>query len=167
MLKYNLCFIRKGAQLLMLNRSKSPLLGMWNGVGGKLEPEETPYESVLREVFEETGIELAEARFGGVVTWEVDGKPSNGMYVYVAELPADQEAVYETPAETGDGIMAWKPIEWIIHPDNQGVASHVRHFLPAMLAHEPSREYRCIFREGKLVNCISLPLEAAYVSAGS
>lgn len=167
MLKYNLCFIRKGSHLLMLNRHKAPLLGMWNGVGGKLEPGETAYASVLREVCEETGIRLADARFGGVVTWEVDGKPTGGMYVYLADLPADREDAFETPEVSVEGILAWKPIEWIIDLDNQGVASHVRHFLPPMLRNEPSCEYRCIFRDGVLVSCETYPLEAAYTAAAA
>ncbi|ULL19158.1 8-oxo-dGTP diphosphatase [Paenibacillus sp. H1-7] len=167
MLKYNLCFIRKGSQLLMLNRHKAPLLGMWNGVGGKLEPGETPYDSVLREVYEETGIALTEARYGGIVTWEVDGKPTNGMYVYTAELPAKYASAYETPAETEEGILAWRPVEWIVHPDNQGVAKHVRHFLPPMLAQAPCSEYRCVFRNGRLISCTPLPLEALYAVSAS
>ncbi|WP_079913628.1 8-oxo-dGTP diphosphatase [Paenibacillus sp. 32352] len=161
-LKYNLCFIREGDRLLMLNRHKSPLLGLWNGVGGKLEPEESPCESVLREVREETGILLAEAHFGGIVTWEVDGKSSGGMYVYLADMPSGRGKDFDHPVGTAEGILAFKPIEWVIHPDNQGVANHLRHFLPPMLNLEEPREYRCIFRQGQLVECFPLPLEAAY-----
>ncbi|WP_282939328.1 8-oxo-dGTP diphosphatase [Paenibacillus sp. RC67] len=161
-LKYNLCFIREGERLLMLNRHKSPLLGLWNGVGGKLEPEESPYASVLREVREETGIALADAHFGGIVTWEVDGHPSSGMYVYIADMPDGRASDFDKPVETDEGILAVKPIEWVIHPDNQGIAGHVRHFLPPMLNYEASREYRCIFRQGKLVECLSLPLQESY-----
>ncbi|WP_028551798.1 NUDIX hydrolase [Paenibacillus sp. UNC451MF] len=166
-LKYNLCFIRKGDQLLMLNRHKSPLLGLWNGVGGKLELEESPYASVLREVREETGILLPEAQFGGIVTWEVDGKPSSGMYVYIAEMPDGAGAAFDKPLETDEGILSLKPIEWVIHPDNQGVAVHVRHFLPPMLNSEVCREYRCIFRQGKLIECLVLPLEESYAVGGN
>lgn len=37
MLKYTLCLIRNDDQLLLLNRVKKPQMGMWNGVGGKIE----------------------------------------------------------------------------------------------------------------------------------
>lgn len=161
-LKYNLCFIREGERLLMLNRHKSPLLGLWNGVGGKLEPQESPYESVLREVSEETGIALADARFGGIVTWELDGKQSSGMYVYIADMPEGKAEEFEKPIVTDEGILAFKPIDWVIHPDNQGIAQHVRHFLPPMLNMEAMREYRCIFRQGKLMECQPLPLGEEY-----
>jgi len=42
----------------MLNREYAPTQGLWNGVGGKIEGEESPLECVIREVKEETGIEI-------------------------------------------------------------------------------------------------------------
>lgn len=35
MFNQTLCFIRKDDEILMLNRQKAPLQGLWNGVGGK------------------------------------------------------------------------------------------------------------------------------------
>lgn len=159
MLKYNIAFIRKGDRILMLNRSKAPLLGLWNGVGGKLEPGETPFASVVREIGEETGLWLSEdaLRFSGIVTWEVDGRESGGMYVFIGEAPP--EALAEAPVETVDGILAWKAMEWVVHPDNHGVVGHVKHFLPPMLGNSECAEYRCIFHEGKLLSCEIRPLE--------
>ncbi|OAM89619.1 NUDIX hydrolase [Termitidicoccus mucosus] len=51
-----------GEQLLLL-RAKSPNLGAWSPVGGKLETSlgESPYECAIRETREETGFELATA----------------------------------------------------------------------------------------------------------
>lgn len=164
MLKYNVCFIRRGEELLMLNRNKAPLCGLWQGVGGKLELGETPYASVLREVYEETGIGLAMAHFAGVVTWKIDGCELGGMYVYVAVLPTDaQQAVeWEAPRETEEGILAWKTIDWVTRADNEGVAKHVRHYLKAMLELGECREFRCTFREGRLISCEPQPLEPIY-----
>ena len=51
-LKYTLCFIRRGDEILMLNREKPSWMGMWNGVGGRMEANETPKECILREVWE-------------------------------------------------------------------------------------------------------------------
>jgi 8-oxo-dGTP diphosphatase len=47
----------------MLNREKSPLLGLWNGVGGKIEQGETAKVSVLREIEEETELILDDVVF--------------------------------------------------------------------------------------------------------
>ncbi len=51
-----------GEQLLLL-RAKSPNLGAWSPVGGKLETAigESPYECAIRETREETGFEIATA----------------------------------------------------------------------------------------------------------
>lgn len=65
MYKYTICFIRKGNNILLLNRNKKPTMGMWNGVGGKIEDNETPYEGIIREAFEETGIELQNVTYKG------------------------------------------------------------------------------------------------------
>ncbi|MFH5187192.1 NUDIX domain-containing protein [Paenibacillus sp. TAB 01] len=164
-LKYNLCFIRQGNRLLMLNRAKPPLVGLWHGVGGKLEPGETPYASVLREVREETGIALAEARFAGVVTWEADGGGLGGMYVYIAELPEADRSAFPAPVETAEGLLAWKAVEWVTRADNQGVPAHVRHFLTPMLGSSECWDYRCLFHEGRLLSCEPLPLDPVFGEA--
>src|SRR5690625_5462376 len=86
MFKYTICFSKRGNQILMLNRESASWMGMWNGVGGKLEKDETPLQCILREVKEETGIPLTDAEYKGNVIWEVDGSYSGGMYAYIAEL---------------------------------------------------------------------------------
>ena len=69
MLKYTICFIKYGDEILMLNREKSPNMGLWNGVGGKIEEGETHLQSVIREAYEETGIQLKNPTFAGEVVW--------------------------------------------------------------------------------------------------
>src|SRR5688500_7686889 len=55
-LPWTLCFIRRGGQLLMLERRREPNRGLWSGVGGKLDAGESPRAGVHREVLEETGL---------------------------------------------------------------------------------------------------------------
>ena len=54
-----LCYLEKDGCYLMLYRNKKENdcnAGKWIGVGGKLEPGESPDECLLREVKEETGL---------------------------------------------------------------------------------------------------------------
>lgn len=44
-------------QVLLIKRTKEPVIGMWNGIGGNLEEGEGRYESMVREFREETGLE--------------------------------------------------------------------------------------------------------------
>ena len=59
--KYTICFIRNNDQILMLNRDFAPTQGLWNGVGGKIKENETPLQCVVREVKEETSIDISTA----------------------------------------------------------------------------------------------------------
>lgn len=48
-----ICFIKQGEKILILNRNFPEWMGVWNGVGGKINDNETPLECILREVREE------------------------------------------------------------------------------------------------------------------
>ena len=54
-------------RLLLVRRGREPLRGMWSVPGGHVEPGEEPHETVVREVFEETGLRVRVARLAGVV----------------------------------------------------------------------------------------------------
>ncbi|MUG70412.1 NUDIX hydrolase [Paenibacillus validus] len=159
MLAYNICFIRRSDEILLLNRNKPSWMGRWNGVGGKVENGETPRASVLREVYEETGIRLDTVRFKGIVTWLVDGRHYGGMYLYTAELEAAYP--YETPIKTEEGILDWKKIEWILDPNNEGVASNLPRFIPLMLQEDGCYDHHCLFMNGAMTGVVSRPIAAA------
>ncbi|GGD61798.1 NUDIX hydrolase [Paenibacillus nasutitermitis] len=130
MYKYTLCFIRKGNQILMLNRFFSPIMGKWNGIGGKLEEDETPYQCVIRETFEETGINIQNPELVGKVTW-ITEKGTSGMYVFIASVPTTLD--FLTPTSVTEGILDWKEAGWILDVNNKGIANNIQEFLPIML----------------------------------
>lgn len=130
--KYTLCFIRRGDEILMLNRRSKPEMGVWNGVGGKLEKGERPELGVVREIMEETGIKLEQEQvdLAGRITWTTPTVTS-GMYVFLARV--NEDFVYGTPKATEEGILDWKPVDWILDPLNKGISHKIQHFLPSML----------------------------------
>ncbi len=97
---YTLCLVRQGEQFLLLNRQKQPAMGMWNGVGGKIEPGETPSAAVIRETFEETGIMLSQVQFAGTAVLRAE--QAVGIYLYLADLPDGQTLA--TPRATREGF---------------------------------------------------------------
>jgi 8-oxo-dGTP diphosphatase len=67
-----LCYIRRDHQTLMVHRIKKENdihMGKWNGLGGKLEPGETPEECVIREIFEESGLSARNPTLKGLITF--------------------------------------------------------------------------------------------------
>lgn len=157
MLKYTICFIKQENKILLLNREKPSWMGSWNGVGGKLEEGETPTECIIREVFEETSIKLENVQYKGIVTWKEDGIKSGGMYAFTASIPDD--FLYKTPIKVREGILDWKDIQWILNPDNTGVALNVPKYLPKMLNDDNMYEHLCEFKNDILLNVKSLPLK--------
>lgn len=80
---YTVCYLIKENKILMLYRNKKENdinKGKWIGVGGKIENGETPFESVKREVKEETGLTLNSVKLRGLVTFVYNGEMD---YIYV------------------------------------------------------------------------------------
>jgi 8-oxo-dGTP diphosphatase len=149
MLKYTICFIKKDNEILLLNRNKKPNMGLWNGVGGKIEINESAYEGVIRETLEETGITLEEVVFAGNVIWKSSNGES-GMHVFLADFPKGRSI--HTPVKEVEGLLDWKEIDWILDPDNRGVVSNISLFLPKMLIGELGLEHKFIYKNGQIVD---------------
>ncbi|MFS0555620.1 NUDIX hydrolase [Brevibacillus sp. 179-C9.3 HS] len=157
MFRYTICFLKHRNGMLMLNRNKSPLMGLWNGVGGKLEPNETPLASVLREIREETGIRLETACYKGIVSWVVDGNHTGGIYAFLTYLPDDWERSL-TPQVVEEGILDWKELAWILDPENAGVPENLPMFLPYMLEKEEPCQHLFTYENNRIVRYDTEPL---------
>ena len=83
-----LCYIEKENKYLMLHRTSKKKDGNKDkqiGVGGHFEKGESPEECLLREVKEETGLELTSYQFRGIVTFISDEWPDEYMCLYTAD----------------------------------------------------------------------------------
>lgn len=82
-----LCYIEKDNKYLMLHRTtkaNDENHDKWIGVGGHFEKGESPEDCLLREVKEETGLELNAFDFRGIVTFVSDENPAEYMCLYTA-----------------------------------------------------------------------------------
>lgn len=156
MLAYTICFCRSGDEVLLLYRHRPPNTGRWNGVGGKLAPGEAPADCIVREVCEETGIDLAASdalRFAGLVTWTVGADPtmpSSGMYAFVADLSPDFPR-WQGDRAVAEGLLRWHPLAFVADRDNVALVSNLPHFVPPMLAGASPVEYRCAYAGERLI----------------
>ena len=84
--KTTIIYLEKNNQYLMLHRNKKENdlnKDKWIGVGGHVEENETIDECIIREVKEETNLELLDFRLCGEVTFDIDGYLEI-MYVYTS-----------------------------------------------------------------------------------
>lgn len=87
-----LVYVRAGDRTLMIHRNARPddmHYGKWNGLGGKLEPGESPEACMRREVLEESGLTVEEAVWKGVLTFpDFDGRHDWYAFVYLVTRTA-------------------------------------------------------------------------------
>ncbi|WP_242831145.1 8-oxo-dGTP diphosphatase [Butyrivibrio fibrisolvens] len=77
-----LCLISNGNKVLLQNRIKDD----WKGYtlpGGHVEPGESFVDAVIREMKEETGLEISNPKLVGVKQFPIkDSKYENGRYIF-------------------------------------------------------------------------------------
>ena len=102
-LEATLCHILRGKKLLLKRASRGISKGKWNAPGGKIEPGETPQQSVRREVFEETGLVLGELFLHGRITYLMGrGQPRRiRVFLFSAERSSGE------PKTTVEGPVRW------------------------------------------------------------
>lgn len=140
--RYTLIFLTRGDEVLMLHRRNPPNQGFWNGVGGRLEPGESPLAGALREVFEETGYRIENARFAGVLTWDGHAEPAGGVYIFTAEVPPGEPEAHPDD----EGILAWKSRAWVVSAPE--VVENIHLFGPPVLEGAPAQEFHFEYEEG-------------------
>ena len=106
MLLATLCYLHHAGRTLMIHRVKRPddiHAGKWNGLGGKFEPGESPEECVIREVREESGLEILHPHLCGLLMFP--GFKGDDWYVFVftaAEFTGELQ-------ENSEGYLQWIP----------------------------------------------------------
>ncbi len=106
MILATLCYVKKDGQTLMLHRTKRPddiHAGKWNGLGGKLEAGESPEECVIREVLEESGLQITGPQLKGLLMFP--GFKGQDWYVFVFSA----EEFSGRLKENEEGYLQWIP----------------------------------------------------------
>ena len=80
-----LCYIEKDNRYLMIHRTKKKGDGnddKWLGIGGHFEENESPFDCIMREVKEETGLTLLSPEYRGIVTFVSDIYETEQMHLF-------------------------------------------------------------------------------------
>jgi len=102
---HTLCYLKRGGQTLMVHRVKKENdvhHGKWNGLGGKLDPGETPEECAIREIYEESGLRATNPQLKGFLTFP---RFANGedWYAFVFVVRDFEGQISESP----EGVLRW------------------------------------------------------------
>ncbi len=100
-----LCYIERGMEYLLLHRIKKEHdenRDKWVGIGGKFEEGESPDDCLLREVREETGLQLLRWRYRAVVTFVSDEWGTEYMHLFTADRWSG-----ELRSDCEEGELAW------------------------------------------------------------
>jgi len=98
-----LVFITRGEQVLLLRGSAQKRIwaNKYNGIGGHVERDEDVYAAALREIHEETGLEVENLRLAGLIN--IDGDQPTGIMLFVFTATSRSGE----PIPTEEGTPEW------------------------------------------------------------
>jgi len=112
-------------------RSGDPHFGKFNGLGGKLRPEEDVMTCLLREIQEEAGIQCEDVELRGTVNWTGFGPQGENWLGFIFLVSKFSGTPY---AKNEEGELGWYAIKDLgTLPMWEGD----RYFLPLVFDEEP------------------------------
>jgi 8-oxo-dGTP diphosphatase len=106
-----LIFLTCDGKVLLLKGSPEKRLwaGLYNGIGGHIEPGEDVLSSARRELHEETGLDIPNLWLCGTVIIDTGANPGISLYVLRGEISEDNCAP-DVPIDSPDGTLQWVPL---------------------------------------------------------
>ena len=117
----------------------------WIGVGGHFEKGESPEECLLREVKEETGLELTSYQFRGIVTFISNEWPDEYMCLYTADRYTGDIG------NCDEGELVWVEKEKIM---DLNIWEGDKIFLKLLMENQPFFSLKLEYKGDKLVNTV-------------
>ncbi len=100
-----------GGHVLLVHRNARPgdqHLGKYNGLGGKLEPDEDVLAGMRREILEEAGIACTALQLRGTISWPGFGKQGEDWLGFVFLVTAFEGVPFECNPE---GTLEWVALD--------------------------------------------------------
>ena len=144
-----LCYLQRDDEILMLYRNKKKEdanEGKWIGIGGRIEEGEAPDECMIREVREETALEVCSYECLGVITFVSDRWEDEYMFLYRVGSFAG-----EMTRDCPEGTLKWIRKEEVMQlPLWEGD----RYFLSDLISGKKDIRMKLIYEGEKLVKAV-------------
>lgn len=138
-----------GRQVLLIHRDRRPgdlHLGKYNGLGGKLAPDEDIVSGMRREIREEAGLECDELMLRGTISWPGFGKQGEDWFAFIFRI----ERWHGKPLrENPEGTLEWVDLARL---SDLPLWEGDRFFLPLVFERD-ARQFHGVmpYRDGKPV----------------
>ncbi|MEE4314833.1 MAG: 8-oxo-dGTP diphosphatase [Desulfofustis sp.] len=121
-------------QTLLVHRNgrpDDPHAGKYNGLGGKMEPQESIHQCICREIKEEAGIICDQVVLRGTINWTGFGPQGEDWFGFIYRIDQFTGVPFTSNEE---GRLLWHPIERLAElPMWDGD----RHFLSLVFDNDP------------------------------
>ena len=100
----SLCFILNGDDILLMKRSSNRRVfpNKYNGIGGHIERDEDPFNGAVREIKEETGLDVHDVKLRAI--HNIDAGYESGILLFVFTAISDKR---EFVADETEGTLHW------------------------------------------------------------
>ncbi len=121
-------------QVLLIHRNKRPddvHYGKYNGLGGRLEANESVTAGMCREIWEESGIIVDGLSLRGTISWPGFGKRGEDWFGFIFRIDQWHGDVH---AGNYEGTLEWKPLAQLLQLP---IWPSDRNFLPMVFDNDP------------------------------
>lgn len=137
-------------EVLLVHRNARPgdqHLGKYNGLGGKLEPDEDVVAGMRREILEEAGLDCTAMSLRGTISWPGFGKQGEDWLGFVFLITGFTGT---PPACNAEGTLEWVPLARLYDlPMWEGD----RNFLPLVFDADPRAFHGVMpYHDGRMVS---------------
>lgn len=124
-----------GRQVLLVHRNKRPddlHYGKYNGLGGKLDRDESVTDCMKREILEESGLQVEAMTLRGMINWPGFGKNEEDWFGFIFRI----DRWSGTPhAGNHEGTLEWIDRERLL---DLPMWESDKHFLPMVFDDSPA-----------------------------
>jgi 8-oxo-dGTP diphosphatase len=121
-------------QVLLIHRNSRPgdhHLGKYNGLGGKLHPDEDVIAGLRREIREEAGLECDDIELRGTISWPGFGKHGEDWFGFIFRINRFSGTPF---TKNPEGELSWVPVNKIL---DLPLWAGDKYFLPLVFSAEP------------------------------